>query len=186
MFVQKINIKNSRSLQETSMKKAIYFLFALTVLVFVSTSSKAQEYKSNYEFALGLKFGGYENGIAGKYFLDNTLSVEGILGFRSHGAVVTGLLELNVNAFNTPGLLFYYGAGAHIGAVGSGVYKRFGGTNEYYNSGQLLFGIDGVIGLEYVIPNSPIAVSLDLDPRIELTRGPVVDLAPGLGIKYTF
>ncbi|HTK18693.1 MAG TPA: hypothetical protein VL442_04250 [Mucilaginibacter sp.] len=167
------------------MKKTIYFLFALAVFVFVSTSSKAQQYKTNYQFALGLKFGGYENGVAGKYFLDNTLSLEGILGFRSHGAVATGLLELNVN-FSTPGLLFYYGAGAHLGAVGSGVYKRFGGTNEYYDNGQLLFGIDGIVGVEYIIPNSPIAFSLDLDPRIELTGGPFVDLAPGLGIKYTF
>lgn len=168
------------------MKKIIYFLIAFTLFVLIGTESKAQQYKPNYEFALGLKFGGYENGIAGKYFLDNSTSLEGILGFRSHGAVVTGLYELNVNAFNTAGLQFYYGAGAHIGGVGAGVYERFGGTNRYYNSGQVLFGIDGVVGLEYVIPNSPIAVSLDLDPRLELTGGPFVDLAPGLGIKYTF
>lgn len=186
VFVQKINIKNSRSLQETSMKKTIYFLFALTIFVFIGTSSKAQQYKTNYEFALGLKFGGYENGISGKYFLDNTTSLEGVLGFRSHGLVVTGLYELNVNVFNTPGLQFYYGLGAHVGAVGAGIYKRFGGDNEYYNNGQVLLGADGVVGLEYVIPNSPIAVSLDLNPRIELTGGPFVDLAPGLGIKYTF
>ena len=121
MFRQKINTKNSRSLEETSMKKTIYFLFALTLFVFVSAESKAQQYKPNYEFALGLQFGGYENGISGKYFLDNTTSLEGILGFRSHGVVVTGLYELNVNAFNTPGLQGYYGAGAHVGVVGAGV-----------------------------------------------------------------
>lgn len=181
-----INTKNSRSLQETTMKKAIYFLFALTVFAFIGNTSKAQQYKPNYQFALGLKFGGYENGISGKYFLDNTTSLEGILGFRSHGLVVTGLYELNVNAFSVPGLQFYYGLGAHIGAIGSGVYKRFGGDNEYYNNSQVLLGADGVVGLEYVIPNSPIAVSLDLNPRIEFTGGPFVDLAPGLGIKYTF
>lgn len=168
------------------MKKTIYFLFAVTLFVLAGAESKAQQYKPNYEFALGLKFGGYENGIAGKYFLDHTTSLEGILGFRSHGAVITGLYELNVNAFDVEGLQFYYGAGAHVGAVGAGIYKRFGGTNEYYNSAQVLLGIDGVVGLEYVIPNSPIAVSFDLDPRIELTGGPFVDLAPGLGIKYTF
>jgi hypothetical protein len=186
VFGDKINTKNSRSLQETSMKKTIYFLFALTIFLIVNNTSKAQEYKPNYQLALGLKFGGYENGIAGKYFLDNTTSLEGILGFRSHGLVVTGLYELNVNAFNTEGLRFYYGFGAHIGAVGAGIYRRFGGNNEYYDSGQVLLGADGVVGLEYVIPNSPIAISLDLDPRVEFTGGPFVDLAPGLGIKYTF
>jgi len=168
------------------MKKAIYFLFIFGALLFISNSSKAQDYKPNYQFALGLKFGGYENGISGKYFLDNTTSLEGLIGFRSHGLVFTGLYELNVPVFKTEGFRFYYGFGAHIGAVGSGVYKSFGGGNEYYNDSQVLLGADGVVGLEYVIPNSPIAVSLDLNPRLELAGGPFVDLAPGLGIKYTF
>ena len=118
--------------------------------------------------------------------MDKTTSLEGLVGFRSHGLVFTGLYELNVPVFNTEGLRFYYGFGAHVGAVGAGVYKRFGGNNEYYNSSQVLLGADGVVGLEYVIPNSPIAVSLDLNPRLELSGGPFVDLAPGLGIKYTF
>jgi len=168
------------------MKKAIYSLLALGAFLFIGNSAKAQDYKPNYQFALGLKFGGYENGISGKYFLDNTTSLEGLVGFRSHGLVFTGLYELNVQAFNTEGLRFYYGFGAHVGAVGAGVYKRFGGNNEYFNSSQVLLGADGVVGLEYVIPNSPIAISLDLNPRLELTGGPFVDLAPGLGIKYTF
>jgi len=37
-----------------------------------------------------------------------------------------------------------------------------------------------------VIPKSPIALSLDLDPRAELATGPFFDIAPGLGVKYTF
>lgn len=183
---QKINRKNSRSLQETSMKKTIYLFFILGALLLIGNSAKAQSYNPNYQFAAGLKFGGYENGISGKYFLDKTTSLEGLLGFRSHGLVFTGLYELNVKVFDTEGFRFYYGFGAHVGAVGSGVYKRIGGENQYYNSSQVLLGADGVVGLEYVIPNSPIAVSLDLNPRLELTGGPFVDLAPGLGIKYTF
>ena len=168
------------------MKKATYFLLLIGAFLFIGTDAKAQDYKPNYQFALGLKFGGYENGISGKYFLDNTTSLEGLLGFRSHGAVFTGLYELNVPISNIQGFRFYYGFGAHIGAVGAGVYKRFWGDNRFYDSGQVLLGADGVVGVEYVIPNSPIAVSADLNPRLELTGGPFVDLAPGLGIKYTF
>ena len=67
-----------------------------------------------------------------------------------------------------------------------GNYRRFGGGDEYYTKNQILLGADGVIGLEYIIPNSPIAVSLDLNPRIELTSGPFFDIAPGLGVKYFF
>lgn len=168
------------------MKKATYFLFILGTFLLIGNSSKAQQYNPNYQFAVGLKFGGYENGISGKYFMNSNTSLEGLLGFRSHGLVFTGLYELNQQAFGIEGFRFYYGFGAHVGAVGAGVYKRFNGDNEFYNSSQVLLGVDGVIGLEYVIPKSPIAVSLDLNPRIELATGPFFDVAPGLGIKYTF
>ena len=167
------------------MKKATYLLLILGSL-FICKNSTAQNYKPDYQFAAGLKFGGYENGLSGKYFMNPTTSLEGFLGFRSHGLVFTGLYELNQKVFNVEGFRFYYGFGAHVGAVGAGVYKRFNGDNEAYYSNQILLGADGVIGLEYVIPQSPIAVSLDLNPRVELATGPFFDIAPGLGVKYTF
>ena len=73
-----------------------------------------------------------------------------------------------------------------LGAVGAGYYQRFDGSNELYSKSQILLGADGVVGLEYVIPQSPIAISLDLNPRIELATGPFFDIAPGLGVKYCF
>ncbi|MGZ3765660.1 MAG: hypothetical protein ACXVB0_02705 [Mucilaginibacter sp.] len=168
------------------MKKATSFLLILGSFLLISTRSNAQDYKPNYQFAVGLKFGGYENGISGKYFMNSTTSLEGLIGFRSHGLVFTGLYEINQQAFGVEGFRFYYGFGAHVGGVGAGVYKRFNGDNQLYNSNQILLGADGVIGLEYVIPKSPIAVSLDLNPRLELATGPFFDIAPGLGIKYAF
>lgn len=168
------------------MKKFAFVLFILSSLLLFSKTSNAQDYKPNYTVALGLKFGGYENGIAAKYFMTDVNSLEGFIGFRSGGVVFTGLYEFNVKAFDTEGLRFYYGFGAHLGGIGRGVYKRFNGANEDYNSSQILLGADGVVGLEYVIPKSPIAVSFDLNPRIELATGPFFDVAPGLGIKYTF
>ena len=169
------------------MKHTAYFLPILFAFLFIGKTSHAQEYTPNYQFAAGLKFGGYENGVAGKYFMTPTTSLEGIVGLRSpHGLVITGLYELNVPVAKIEGFRFYYGFGAHIGAVGAGYYKRFNGDNELYTNNQILLGADGVIGLEYVIPQSPIAVSLDLNPRIELATGPFFDIAPGLGIKYCF
>ena len=147
-----------------------------------STPAKTDD----YQIAAGLKFGGYENGISGKYFMNNSTALEAILGFRQKGLVITGLYEIHQVAFNVPALKFYYGFGAHIGAIGSGTYKRFNGDTQVYANNQVLLGADGVIGLEYKIPDAPIAISLDLNPRIELATGPFVDIAPGLGIKYTF
>lgn len=172
------------------MKITIYCLSILAGLLFITTQASAQSRTTSttqdYTFAAGLKFGGYENGISGKYFMDNSTAIEGVLGFRNSGVVITGLYEINQEAFNIPELKFYYGFGAHIGAIGAGTYHRFGGGNEVYTKSQILLGADGVLGLEYMIPQSPIAVSLDLDPRIELATGPFFDIAPGLGVKYFF
>jgi hypothetical protein len=164
------------------MKKTALLLVTTAFLMLCQQKANAQSYKS----ALGLKFGGYENGISGKYFLNEGTALEGVLGIRNHGLVLTGLYELHQTAFNVPELKFYYGAGAHLGAVGKGRYQRYGSDDEFYDSGSILLGADGVVGLEYLIPESPIAISLDLNPRLELARGPFFDLAPGLGIKYTF
>ncbi|MDB5090254.1 MAG: hypothetical protein JWR09_4248 [Mucilaginibacter sp.] len=164
------------------MKKLFSCLFILASFLLISKRSNAQDYKT----AVGLKFGGYENGISGKYFTTDDVALEGLIGFRSHGVVFTGLYEVHQVAFGVKELKFYYGAGAHIGAIGSGLYRRFNGDDEYYNHSHILLGVDGVLGLEYVIPQSPIAVSLDLNPRAELATGPFFDIAPGLGIKYTF
>jgi hypothetical protein len=162
------------------MKKTTFFVI-LSLFVFAGQKLKAQSYQT----AVGLKFGGYENGISVKHFTSSDVALEGILGLRNHGAVITGLWEKHQPAFEVADLKFYYGFGAHIGAVGKGYYRRFG-DDEYYTGNKLLLGADGVIGLEYVIPQSPIALSLDLNPRLELATGPFFDLAPGLGIKYTF
>ncbi len=169
-----------------TMKKVAYLLLISVSFLLVSKNANAQDYKPNYEYALGLKFGGYENGISGKYFMTSSTSLEGLLGFRSHGVVFTGLYEFNQQAFRTEGFKFYYGFGAHIGSVGAGTYQRFSGDNQLYTKSQILLGADGVLGLEYVIPRSPIAISIDLSPRVELATGPFFDIAPGLGIKYTF
>lgn len=164
------------------MRKLLICTFILVSFLLIGKRSNAQDYKT----AVGLKFGGYENGISAKYFTTSDVALEGLLGFRSHGVVITGLYEIHQEAFGVKELKFYYGAGAHIGAIGSGLYRRFNGDDEYYNSSHILLGVDGVLGLEYVIPQSPIAVSLDLNPRAELATGPFFDIAPGLGIKYTF
>jgi hypothetical protein len=170
------------------MKKVLLSLTVLTCLLIISNRSFAQQAQDgdSYKTAVGLKFGAYEDGVSVKWFATPSVSYEGLLGFRDHGVVVTGLYELNQEAFNVPALKFYYGFGAHIGAEGRGYYDRVDGGAEYYDNGHLLLGADGVIGLEYIIPKSPIAVSLDLNPRIELATGPFFDIGPGLGLKYTF
>lgn len=163
------------------MKKIIFTLLFLSAILAYSKKSFAQSYQT----AAGLRFS-YEGGASLKYFTSPTIAIEGVLGFRDKGAVITGLFEIHQTAFNVAELKFYYGAGGHIGGVGKGGYRVYGGDYQVYTSSSPLLGVDGVIGLEYLIPDSPIAVSADLNPRIELFRGSLFNLYPGLGIKYIF
>lgn len=167
------------------MKNFIIFTCIAISFLLVSQQSNAQQ-TDYYRTAAGLKFGGYENGISVKFFTTRDVALEGVLGFRNNGLVITGLYEIHIEAFGIRELKFYYGAGAHIGSIGSGTYQRFEGGNQVYTKSQILLGADGVFGLEYFIPRSPIAVSLDLNPRVELATGPFFDIAPGLGVKYAF
>ena len=171
------------------MKKILLTLFIASSFLLMSNRSKAQDSQTqggqDYKTAVGLKFGPFESGVSIKYFPTSDISYEGIIGFNNHGLVLTGLYELNQEAFNVPALKFYYGFGAHIGSEGKGEVDNFNGA-KYYNNNHILLGADGVVGLEYTFPNTPIAISLDLDPRIELASGPYFDLAPGIGLKYTF
>jgi hypothetical protein len=163
------------------MKKTIYFIIAIAA--FVITGKQAQAQDNSYRTAVGLKFGGYEIGPSIKWFYDNNQALEGVLGFRNGGAVVTGLYEMHVPIFNVDKLNFYYGGGFHLGSIGKGTYDD---GRRVYTSGRVLVGFDAVIGAEYTIPNTPIAISVDLDPRLELATGSTFDLAPALGLKYAF
>jgi hypothetical protein len=159
------------------MKNFIICTCIIASFLLISQKSNAQQ-SDYYRAAAGLKFGGYENGISFKFFTTKDVALEGVLGFRNNGIVITGLYEIHIEAFGVRELKFYYGAGAHIGSIGSGTYQRFGGSTQVYTKSQILLGADGVFGLEYFIPRSPIAVSVDLNPR--------ADIAPGLGVKYAF
>lgn len=163
------------------MKKSALIIAILSLCLLIGKRAAAQDYRT----AVGLKFD-YESGPSIKYFFQKDAALEGMIGFRSHGVVFSGLYEKYIPAFDVPQLNFYYGFGGHLGAVGSGTYHRFSGDNIDNSNNSILIGADGVVGLEYLIPNSPIAISLDLNPRLEIAYGGFFDIAPGIGLKYTF
>jgi hypothetical protein len=138
--------------------------------------TKAQYYKS----ALGLRLNHYSGGLTYKYFIapsrawDLTLST----GFND-GATVTALYERHVGVIDVPGLSWYYGPGFHVGLDGSE-------DNAYIN-----LGFDGVIGLEYSVPEIPFAFSIDYMPSINLSirddsRVDAYFDKWSIGVKYRF
>lgn len=148
--------------------------------------------QSNYNTAIGLR-AGETSGLTIKHFIGDQTALEGILGAWRHGFSATLLFEKHQSISNLGALNLYYGAGGHL-AFENSYYNRYYYENrkyyyyDYYSKGGMGIGIDGIIGLEYKIPNIPVAFSLDLKPFVEFnTNGGVwTSIDPGLGIKVAF
>jgi hypothetical protein len=119
--------------------------------IFQAPSAQAQFSKES----IGLR-GGIYAGITGKYFLfDDSEAIEGIVSFDDSALLVTGLYEFHRYDFATEALRWYYGAGATA---------RLGGSDEL--GGVLELGIDGIVGIEFLIGKIPLSVGLDYKPRL--------------------
>ena len=128
---------------------SFFILFFLGMLT--SPAVQAQFSKES----IGLR-GGIFAGITGKYFIfDDTEAIEGIVSFDNNALLITGLYEFHRYDFAIETLRWYYGAGATA---------RLGGSDEL--GGVLELGIDGIVGIEYLIGKSPLSVGLDYKPRL--------------------
>jgi hypothetical protein len=144
----------------------------------------AQDYKTS----LGARVGG-TSGVSVKHFYSRNMAFEGLLGFFGNGTSITGLVEKHQTAFDTKGLKFYYGAGAHVAFYNGRYYYRNGFWRDinYYDQREAAFGVNGIVGLEYTIDELPIAFSLDFKPFVEVGPGGYVGFSPdpSVGIKFT-
>lgn len=169
----------------TLMKKHFFFLFAA---VLSTTLALAQPKGTSYKTAAGVKF--YPGAITVKHFIKNKEALEGLAYFWSHGFRITGLYEFHGPINGAPGLKWYAGPGAHIGAWNARWRDEY---RDYYNRqySRTYVGIDGVLGLDYKINGAPINLSLDWQPSFNLGNGPgeyygFYSGFGGLGIRYTF
>jgi len=136
------------------MKKILVVIAA----VLMSAAVNAQD----FELAVGLR-GGLANGLTGKKTMGEGKAIEAILSTYSKGFVATGLIEFYKPAFGVDGLNWFYGGGAHVGFWS-------GSTNPWSttNSSAMVAGIDGIIGLEFKIPDIPFHIGVDYKPAINL------------------
>jgi hypothetical protein len=128
--------------------------------------------------------GGFTNGLTVKHFTGDKAAFEFLLGSRWHGFDVTGLYEVHNRAFDTAGLKWYYGAGAHIGFWnGDYTYRDWG----YQGTSYTVAGLDGILGLEYSFREVPINLSLDWKPAFNFAgySGFWAD-GGALSIRYIF
>lgn len=154
-------------------KKIITCLIAFSFILIGS----AQDYNTG----IGLRAGFY-NGLTIKHFVSNNSAIEGLVSSRWRGVDITGLYEINHQAFNTDRLNWYYGIGAHVG-FWNGDNTNWGDRGRNYS----VAGIDGIIGLEYNLTEIPFNIGLDWKPSLNLIgyTGLWVD-GVALSIRYIF
>lgn len=140
------------------MKKVIS-LFVLIIGFSCFYQASAQYYKT----ALGLRLGA-SNGITAKHFISETSALEGLLYFRWEGFAVTGLYELNGNAFDTDGLNWYFGGGGHIGFWDNDRPP----WHDPDNDSEVFIGGDLILGLEYTFEEIPLNLALDWKPGFNI------------------
>ena len=146
----------------------------------------AQDY--DYDVGIGARIG-LAYGVNVKYFfrqhptLKQHNALEGIFTTRFNGANAAVLYEYHNGIFDTEGLSLYIGGGAHIAAWNSEkVYWETdrSGFNAY-------LGLDAIIGIEYVLADIPLAVSLDWKPAVNFISDlnlMIDDI--GLSFRYLF
>lgn len=156
---------------------SIIFFFTL-----VSSLAIAQPYQS----ALGVRLG-FGLGLTYKAFISPNAAIEGIAqySYSEHGYGLCGLYEVhNYHTFRTSNLAFIYGIGAHVAYYDKGYYKNRSGI--YYVDSEMNFGIDGIIGIDYYIPEANIDWSLDVKPFLDFINPGFRFWDGAISVRYTF
>lgn len=149
------------------------------VILFSSIGLLAQ----NYTTSLGVRGGWPFSGVSLKHFIDRGDAIEGVAAFHYRGLVVAGMYQRHANAFDAPGLYWYYGGGGQVGFYDRR-YTPWFPTDDSGNIATL--GVLGVLGLEYKIEEIPITVGVDLIPVLSIFGHTGFWMNAGVTLRYTF
>ena len=166
------------------MKKRIIITIIVFILFF---QSEAQDYLRT----VGIRNGNY-SGITGRLMFNDQIALEGILGWRNHGLVISTLIEKYkpLPFYWADGFQYYYGFGAHFGTGGLDYLdqdRSNGVENNLYRRTVFVAGIDGIIGCEYNFAKIPFIIGLECKPYIETQNVRNVDMQLfefALSIRY--
>jgi len=150
------------------MKKIQILLVALLIILLAPGNTMAQMASP---VAIGLRGTPDGGGLTGKFFLDRNWALElqlngsGGTYMNNDGPSMTlvGLMEYHI-ILPDPSWRIFLGPGIHFGT-----WDRYGnGFYDNYNNGNAegIFGIDGILGIEYVFKSIPFGISADIKPAV--------------------
>lgn len=157
------------------MQKRITFLCLTAVFVFVlgvsAQTAEGNQYKLGGGILIDVGDGGTMVGPHAKYFFTPNHAGEAAVLFGRGATFVHGVYSYNSTFPGVNGLSWHLGAGPSV---------AFGG-------GTTLFTLMAPVGVEFVIPKAPIAVSVDWRPRYFFIENETYFDASrfGLGLRYT-
>ena len=151
--------------------KKITILSGLVLLI-VSSNAYSQYYSS----AVGARLGN-ASGLTGKVLMGKRTYLEGIFTARWDGFNITALVEVTQSLPDTPGLGWYYGAGANIGF--------WDDPNDTGTDTELNLGAGGILGMEYTFEDLPINIAIDWKPYFILITNPRFEFDEfALSVRY--
>lgn len=157
----------------------------LLFFIFCSKDSWAQLDRSN---AAGVRFGG-ATGLSYRYAISNDRALEGILNFQSSSRTrrfrIVGLYQVHkplVGNFS-----WFYGVGGSLGNVRFKEYRTTGGE-LVSSSSELMLSVDGILGVSFDIPSSPVSISFDAKPYLDILQESSIRWSDPFGftVRYNF
>jgi hypothetical protein len=156
----------------------------LVSLLLCSFVRQASAQAGSLDNAVGLRLG-YSPGITFQHFVSDENAFQLILASRYKGWSFTALYEWHYPAFDVDGLQWFAGGGGHLGFYSW--YADHPWWDESYTGSRAVIGVDGILGLEYFIGNTPFMVALDWKPAFNLIgfNGFIGDNG-ALSVRYRF
>jgi len=160
------------------MKRTLY----CSLVSFLMCSGAFGQQKGN--LGAGFMFG-EPTGIAWNYRMSQTNAIDGAIGFLPYERYRLNLDYLwEVHPFRERSLGIHYGPGLAFG-FGATRYVAVGG-DYFYRESDLGFGVRGVVGLDYLIPRSPVDVFVEVAPVIEMAPASASTVDAGFGVRFYF
>jgi hypothetical protein len=151
----------------------------LLITYLANSQATTEQYSSPYKKAIGFKLN--PGAISYRSFYTRNKAVEGIGFISLDGFQLTILNEKFTPFANAENLTWYMGYGGHFN-LWSERYK----LNNPSKSAGVAVGIDGMLGLDYKLKNTPINLSVDIQPAFNFVGASYFDLGwGGIGIRYT-
>jgi hypothetical protein len=149
------------------MKRSIYA--ALLVLALALPGLARQ----GGPFGVGVQLG-EPSGLSAKYWLNSVNALDFLVGlspFHEHAFIKADYLWHNFNLIRLPSgqMPLYFGMGAMV--------------NLSHRPGV---GLEGVVGLEYLIPSAPLDVYLDIAPGAIIVPETYGNVNAGIGMRWFF